>query len=689
MAPAGSPDYCAAISHFLKAFQLANVGGVTQNGNCAPLSGTSGLGTINLYVSSENPVFGNLADALAGPGGAIDSVMGRKGTVNECALSFQDLSDFIFPPIFSPNPKPGTSPEAVSFACPPISQGNWHMIASDWGMSSFVDQFYWFYNSRPSSANACTNPFHYCRADYDRWSNMVEFNDTYSSSLTSAQAAEYVLGSTVGDIPLFSLNEPFAYLDGWNRGVVNQVNAGIFNSWTALNAWRSNPAVPGTIRWGFSESLFKLNPFMSETPWEIFILGEIYDSLLAVNPMTKGDNTQVINWITTGNSDSFDSSKGTTTQTWNLRNDIFFQDGQRVSPDDVCFSILAYRDVPSVAFQSNVANVVSCSTSGQNIVQVVLKGRSPGFSGSVDTLFDLSIGQLPIIPHHVWASYCSWPVGSPEPSIQTLSVSQCASVTFDPVLTGIMVGSGPWFCNSSVGVSSISGQTSCTQNANGSQAGQVVTTGGRVLLRRYVGYVRCCDNLQVATNVVSTSNLQALEWSDGNKDGKVTILDMSSIANAYGTQNPYWAHPIYGVSPGTVDVGDVSTVSYYIDDGITFPFLGSPTGPHTSTPPQLTGIDTLTDPFRADLGGGTIAYYFGVTSYSSGGTTAQIGVVTGTASPSAFTAQVGSSSATGIAGAVQGRVVFNLGPVATTSCSTIIISYLSSQIFTMAFGNCG
>src|SRR2546422_11339262 len=109
----------------------------------------------------------------------------------------------------------------------------------------------------------------------------------------------------------------------------------------------------------------------------------------------------------------------------------------------------------------------------------------------------------------------------------------------------------------------------CSQNANGSQGGQYVSNGGRILLKRFVGYMRCCDNLQVATNYVPTTNLQALEWADGDKNGKVTIVDESSMSYAWGTHDAYWAHPLYGSSdPDTVNIGDASTLATYFDYGI-------------------------------------------------------------------------------------------------------------------------
>ncbi len=43
--------------------------------------------------------------------------------------------------------------------------------------------------------------------------------------------------------------------------------------------------------------------------------------------------------------------------------------------------------------------------------------------------------------------------------------------------------------------------------------------------------MRCCDNIQTPKNGISTTNLQALEWADANKDGKVTIIDIAAAGS--------------------------------------------------------------------------------------------------------------------------------------------------------------
>src|SRR2546421_2752002 len=146
-----------------------------------------------------------------------------------------------------------------------------------------------------------------------------------------------------------------------------------------------------------------------------------------------------------------------------------------------------------------------------------------------------------------------------------------------------MVGSGPFVCNPSKGVSTISGQASCSQNANGSPGGQALGPGGRILLKRNHGYMRCCPDGSGPINGLSTSSLQALEWANFAKNGKVGITDIASAASVFGkdcsfsTLACYYAHPLYASNPstGTVDIGDIATVAQYFDHGLTAPYAPS------------------------------------------------------------------------------------------------------------------
>jgi ABC-type transport system substrate-binding protein len=288
---------------------------------------------------------------------------------------------------------------------------------------------------------------------------------------------------------------------------------------------------------------------------------------------------QVVDWQTTSHSSTFNPAEvscntlngcvtGTTTTLWHLRNDAGFQDGTSLTATDVVYTILSYRDVPSLNFRNSVASVTSAVIVDPLTVQVKFQGPNP--------LEVLALGQLPIIPAHIWEPICGPIVNGGIPSGPT---SQCANSSFDPMAQGIMIGSGPWKCVVPSGFPNaghVGG--SCIVNA-GVLGGQTMSVGSQVFLTRNTGFMRCCPD-------DPTSNLYKFSYADFNNLGRVDIIDIASVAFRFGQPDPYWVNS--NIAPGTtVNIEDVAVVAFYFGNGITRPF----------TPSQLTGLDPQIDPF--------------------------------------------------------------------------------------------
>jgi hypothetical protein len=506
-----------------------------------------------------------------------------------------------------------------------------------------IDSSYFIFHSSfagnlcDPSAPANTGPNNYvlwCDPVFDTQTSAGEFVPGYTE--LGFQQAAILAATRVTAVPLYSHVIYTAALNAWSQqqiapgtgsSIVGVKDQGLTAGFPNLISARpvpgyvpSNPlyyasgcnpstgCTQNTLRRGLSQTTFNLSPYVFDTVWETEILNQFYDTMLAVDPNTGGlcqtqpaGTAHCIDWMTTRHSELQNSpAAGQTTWTWNLRNDIFFTDQAPVTAHDVCFSILSDRDAPSRLLASSVADVVSCTTIGTRTAQIVVSGLSP---------FDeLNLGGLYIVPEHIWAPLCG---GLKTGTDACVTPSNLASRTFDPVAAGDMVGSGPWICNYSMGVSTIPGQASCTQNANGSPGGQALAAGSKVLLKRNLGYMRCCGNIITPENGMPTTNLQALEWANYNKNGKVTILDLASAAAAFGQTCPstptstpacYFAHPLYSSNPNTstVDIGDIATVAFYFDDGLTAPFIGTPTSFLNANPPSgLNQYTSTIDPYGA------------------------------------------------------------------------------------------
>ena len=477
----------------------------------------------------------------------------------------------------------------------------------------FLDDFI-IWNSRFAEYGLCGGPniglsvnfVVYCNPafDSDTSAGFLTNNVTLANRLFSRASNTALLTSI--SIPVLTPIVRFAEMNGWNfqqcngtpcvatqSSIVNTVADGTqFGYWTLLNA-RQVPGYdpctalgapancssfspgggdPTLIRRGFTQDTGFLSPFIASTVWEFEIISQIFDSMLQSNPLTGGSTGQLIDWGTTSHSSTFDTATGVTTQLWHLRNDLKFQDGNPVTANDVAYTIIANRDVPSqlayAVFQVISAVGIDCGT-GQpcTILQVKLQGGSP------DNEFN--IGTLPILEKKLWAPICGDPV-STDPN----HPSNCANPAFDPMAAGIMVGDGPWSCAIPAGFANaghVGG--SCFVNPDGTLGGQSSSPGGKWLLTRNSLFDRCCPD-------DTSSSLYKLSWADKNNDGVVNILDLADAAVHFGTPDPYWLNS--NIAQGTyVNIQDLATVAFYFGHGTTFPFK----------PSQLTGVDPQIDPF--------------------------------------------------------------------------------------------
>ncbi len=583
------------------------------------------FGTI--YADGINALFGTPNNGASGPqpGGTCTVNYGFNSPAPGCTAKYYTITQ-IFDIVFSTNLGAGAD--------------DWKLYTGGNTLGSLGDDTYFEYNSA-FSASICAGPLTTYSNDYtmicdpalDTWTHAGEF----SSSLTSAGLmfrrgfldtyAQAMVVSNHALIRNFMEKQAWNFQPSTEASLVQVLGAGTQVGFQSLLNMHCNTSFvpnaaafgcgtggtttsdPSTIFRGFSQDVHKLSWYTFQSLWDAEVLIQIYDSMLGFNPRTGGASLQVWDFQTTDHSAVFDPNEisctapsqgvicasGTTTQTWHLRNGLKFQDNFPLTPDDVCFTIQSFRDVPSSNLLPNVAAVTEdnpaatvhqsgCKVTGLTTLQVKLQGQSP--------FFESEIGGLPIVPKHLWAAKCgTFPFPQPNP---------CADPTFDAMATGIVVGDGPWQCNNII-TGAIGG--SCTQNAGGSIGTQDVVLDGRIALNRYQGYHACCPNAD------PTTQLQSDSWSDANDDCLVNILDVASAALQFGKDDPYWDHPLYGTVDGKVDIGEISTLALN---------FGHKVGPAACKASPR--IDPTIDTFNIlNAAGSVIGYFQGATK--AGGVT--------------------------------------------------------------------
>jgi len=329
------------------------------------------------------------------------------------------------------------------------------------------------------------------------------------SAVSAGYQAEDYFGKHAFTVPVWTGNDVQARLSNWplggsSPGFITAFGGGYSASasiWEWLDAYSSTPAVAGTFRQGFLTTVDSLNPFAASTLWDFYVLSNIYGSLFVQNPQcdsTPGplaagpgpcaSVVQVIDWMTTSHSFlCYPGGPGCTSATLGYGNSTYFtgttadlrlslnrnnhwQDGGPVTAWDVKYSFINLN--ATAAFQAtSLANVAHINVLDEFTLDLNLKAKGP--------FTEQFIGGVTVIPAHVWSN-CgthgtnTWNNGLTgkniagnnivnalqdscvgtfsSPNIVTLNNIPAASVLFDPVTNGFLIGSGPYTCESIGGI---------------------------------------------------------------------------------------------------------------------------------------------------------------------------------------------------------------------------------------------
>jgi hypothetical protein len=617
-----SPDFCAAAQHFIAAGLATG-----KDTNCV-LTGvkTSSLVAhpVDFIAKSDRPARYNLATgltqaicALFTGSFTVGCISGSPGT--GCTTTVPGAS---LPANAIICLTPVTGYPACVFETPLTSVNLcWGLYTGGFGgVFPFDSSLYFIYNSLlvsggsfdhpPCAATTATNyPSNYmymCVPAYDSTSTQMEFAPCLSASgdpapgqtaptfadclgttkLTSVSAGyqtEDLFGRGAYTIPLYSDAFQFAYLSNWAR-VINADGVGLPNYFTWLDAYSANPAVAGTMRQGFSQLTFSLNPYAARTLQDFYFLGNIYDSLYMSNPSSP---SQVIDWMTVSDRVlnntqlGYTPPAGTVASIRNvLRSDLFWQDGAKASAWDVKFAFLTYLTCPACQFQGSLSPVVDVHVLSPSVFDINLRSMGP--------FTKLALGSVPIIPGRHWSvcSTATWDVDVAAGNVPSSCIavsSTKSSVTFDPLAAGILIGSGPWMCkNPSTGV--IGGGCSSTGSQN-------PPAGGSYTLTRFG--IGTQPGASLNSYFRSNGDLALDIWSGNTGDSTHDIINISAVAVCFekplGTIGcTHWQKGI-GAPGGSSVIGitQVAEVARFFGVSWTSPFAWNDLTGIAAFPPVL------------------------------------------------------------------------------------------------------
>jgi ABC-type transport system substrate-binding protein len=470
----GSPDFCAAATHFVSAGVATGKDAVT----CVltGISSAASANPVNMFPRSDSPPRLELGNGIG---------------QEICAL-FTGTFATGCSPYLSVTPGPIFAFSGFTTSTTTVSQ-TWNMYTAGFAnVLTFDNSLYFGYNSQfvsgipsikqptgPCSSQAvpsfsASNYMYLCNSNYDTISSQMEFapclnapgdpstgqtsptfaNCPSTAQLTSTSAGYQtanLFGQNAYTIPVWSGKNQYGYLSNWQRVVLHQGN-GLLNYFSTLNAYSPNPAIPQTIRQGYKQLTRSLNPYIASTFWDFGIMGNIWDSLNTVNPAA---NSQLLDWMTTRSSTipnnglSYVPPPGTTvTYRFTLRNDIFWQDGRKLTAWDVSFSYQTLKATGS--FQgSGLAPMTGVKVLSPTQIDVNVNGNGP--------FTRLYLTSPTIIPGRYWSGQCQGGIWDADVGIGNVPNSCMVAdqnkiqPNFDPLAAGILIGSGPWACKSSAG----------------------------------------------------------------------------------------------------------------------------------------------------------------------------------------------------------------------------------------------
>ncbi len=541
----GTPDFCAAADHFISAGLASGKDPTTCQ--LTGLSSSVNSVPVNMFARSDHNPRLEIGESI----------------VQElCALFTGSFTTGCTPVTVTQGPItafPGftTSPTTI--------EQDWNMYTAGFSnVLTFDSSLFFGYHSQFVSGIASIKPpngpcsslsvgsfsaanyMYLCSPAFDAKASQMEFSPCLSApgdpvngqvtptfancpstskptAISSAYQAEDIFGQNSFTLPIYSGKNQYAYSSLWQR-VANHAGNGLLNYFATLDAWSPSPPQAGTIRQGLKQTTQSLNPYIASTVWDFAIIGNIWDTLNTVNPEANG---QLLDWMTISTQVlsnaqlTYTPPSGTLeTFRFSLRNDIFWQDGRKLTAYDVAFTYLTLK--ATGAFQSTgLAPMLGVKVLSPSQIDVNVNAVGP--------FTRLFLATPTIFPGRYWSSQCPGAIW--DGNLATGKIpDRCMTVdsakilpTFDPLAAGIMVGQGPWVCKSSGGVIGLGCSSTGSQNPS---------PGGTYTLTR--NGLGTAPGASLQTFFRSSGNLALYIWTGDTGDFNHDFLNFGVVSLCFG-----------------------------------------------------------------------------------------------------------------------------------------------------------
>jgi len=282
----------------------------------------------------------------------------------------------------------------------------WHFATTGWSLTPDLDYLYWFF---ATDAPAVYNSEGFSNSTYDAVADTILNDPGYTDVFNAVQEAQEILYEQQPYIMLYARANLNVFNTGWD-GYVRAAGDTPANFWTFFNVRPAGQESGGIFYAGQLQYAEDINPFTYQWVWESRVIGEVYDSLLMLDPYTLQDIPWLAeSWTVQGEGDGL-------AFTFHLVQNATWQDGVPFTADDVVFTyekaleVLPGRwtmteFVTGVDKVDNYTVVVHCNTKSYWAIHL--------------------IPPPVIVPEHIWSQV---------PDV----------LNYDPVEAGTFIGTGPY-----------------------------------------------------------------------------------------------------------------------------------------------------------------------------------------------------------------------------------------------------
>lgn len=229
----------------------------------------------------------------------------------------------------------------------------------------------------------------------------AEFAKNKKDAERASAKAQKLLEELVPSVPIYSRFSVSASSKRWKNVLATQSTTAD-NIWTILAAEPAD-GKPRTLNVLLAEEPRNLNPIVTSSAYSWNVLGLIYEQMLGSDPWTGESIPQLAKEWRVRTEES--GGKERTVLEFELRNDVFWNDGKKFTARDVAATIEFLRDNKTPRFFDAVKTVAEVEVRGDYSLTVKMSGVS---------YWQLErIGGLPCLPKHALDRITDWQTWDP------------------------------------------------------------------------------------------------------------------------------------------------------------------------------------------------------------------------------------------------------------------------------------